>query len=240
MLKGILYLYVFLIFISCANKNTIIMRDYEGKTIKDASLLVILTDLPTIENGDDVVDDLGEGVPEDIYLDYFQTNIPAYIKDVATFKNVFIDTIFNRIELVGSQQTFRDKEKIKIKVPKNKHKTTYGSHEVDFILFLQELRIYRKEVQNGTWTAGTPSTPFSSGSAPTYSGGKFPELVHIGKFTLWDNRLSQIVSYGKLEVKKAFFFGMTKDTWSSGIHEIGLTIFKNSPFKTSKKRNKHK
>ena len=66
-----------LILTGCGS-NTVIMKDYSGHNIYGKNLTIIkLFKTPAIKNPDDVIDDLGAGVPGDTYNKFFKSKFTA-------------------------------------------------------------------------------------------------------------------------------------------------------------------
>lgn len=92
--------------------------------------------------------------------------------------------------------------------------TTIGnnSSENDFILFLQGLTLTTYDGYSG------PGKPYTG-------------IAHKCKFAIWDNRLGNIVKYGKTEgARNKFGYNTTKDTWEKSLSNLIKNILKDSPF----------
>jgi hypothetical protein len=182
----------------------------------------------TIFNKDDVVDDLGEGVADEVYRCYFDSLFSIAIKNYSNFKRVY--TIYSMNNKYQNRELPLDEmEEIRIQLPID-GTLIQDSLNVDYVLFISNYAIQRLAGSPGTWSPAAP------GQAPMMTGGSFGSLSQQLEFALWDNLQGKIISYGRAEVKSTIVFAMTKSNWTDCIYKIARYIMKASPFYVWSKR----
>lgn len=205
------------LFIGCSVRTTVMMEEYEGQKLSGNDLAIIkVFDAPSITNYDDVTDDLGAGVPEEVYMNFFKEN---FIKSFHLYSPLneikFIDN-FPKSNLVEKTLDISEKDKMRAYLPDENKKI--DSLNTDFILFLYNLSSNRIAAQSGTFVNGMQQ------------GGSFGKLYHQISFVLWDNEKNKLVSYGRVDEESTIVFGMTNGHWESVLDGIALKILRLSPF----------
>lgn len=210
--------------IGCTQGSVVVMKEYKAhKTMDKKVTIVKLFDKATILNTDDVVDDLGAGVPDEVYNTFFAENFTTEIQ-----KN----WCCNKAEFVGKEKIsgleekeleINSKEKMKILLPRENTKIGTDSLASDFFLFIDKPVILRTDGTTGTAIAGGMLT-----------GGSFAKLYQSIYFAIWDNNNARIVSYGKVEANSDIVFAMTKGNWESVLNKIAKQIVYFSPFTLSR------
>lgn len=209
------------IFLSSCVPTTVLMSSYKGKRMSgDKLAIVTLFSSPLIGNPDDVLDDLGDGVPEDLYMDFFNKNFDVDIKEYSHFEQVLFDSTNISDQLTERELEINDKEKIRIAIPKDGDTIQMGS-EPDYILFMGDLNTARVVTQ---------SAPMMGANGAMTGGGSSQSLQHQTRFVIWNNAEGHLVYYGRIKSDVGFLFAMTDNTWKSGIDALAREIFKKSPF----------
>ncbi|HSP86980.1 MAG TPA: hypothetical protein VLN45_02515, partial [Ignavibacteriaceae bacterium] len=205
------------ILIGCSARTALIMDEYKGEKLTGKNLTIIkLFDTPSIANMDDVIDDLGAGVPIDVYNSFFNENFVSAFKNSACCNNVNFIKKFPKEKLEERILDINDSEQMKILLPNEKIEN--DSISADFLLFIDNLIVSRIPGSSGMFINGQ------------YSGGSFGKLYHQIYFALWDNTKSKIAAYGRIEEESTIVFGMTKGNWESIIRDLSARILSYTPF----------
>lgn len=227
-MKYLSFLFVILTFLSCTTKTVVLNEEYKGQKILGKKLSIIrLFDKPFISNIDDIVDDLGSGIPLDVYDKYFDENFYLFFKNSKCFKEVTYYKNLTKLNLVEQNLEINDKEKMKFYLPKDKSEFKIDTLISDYILFVDDLSILRGKVPSGTFK--NPSDPHNN--LPGITGNFATSgLYHNIYFALWDNALGTLISYGRVEDQVDVLFEMTKGHWDLITQNLGRKILNDSPF----------
>lgn len=206
------------------------MKEYEDVKLTNATLSIVkLFDKPKIANKDDVTDDLGEGIPEEIYLKYFKQKFVAGIHvGASSLKKIeFVDSI-PKTELYEKTLIIPNDVKLRSRLPDIEFKISLPqegkkleSVNTAFILFLYNLDINR--------IAPTQSIGVNMNGIPS-GGGSPGKLFHQLNFALWDNEKGKLVSFGKVTDESTIVFAMNESNWSIVIRGLATKILRLSPF----------
>jgi hypothetical protein len=212
-----------LFFSGCTSRNTVLMDDYHGKKIPGGKLTIVkLFQSPIITNADDVVDDLGTGVPEEVYNNFFKDRLLSIFRNQRCFDTVYYIEHPANLKLEEKTLDITKKEKLKIKLPVENYVIENDQIKPDFILFVDNLQIFRNAGSTGM-----------IGPNGMMTGGSFGSLNHQLNFAIWDNVKGKVVSYGRIADESTIVFGMTKGHWESVIKGLAGKILACSPFKYS-------
>jgi hypothetical protein len=214
--------------VGCSASPIVMLSEYKGQTLS-AKQLAVAPFSPTILNKDDVVDDLGAGVADDVFMEYFHGAFPSYIKKHARVAAVIFLGDTRDDTLTTRELSISDEERIKVRLPPDGSVLGTDSSKPEFVLFFNQYAISRIGATSGTWVYGPP------GTAPTYSGGSFGKLHHQAEFALWDNTRGRLVSYGRAEIESSMIFGMAKRNWDGCLNLLAREIMKASPLYEVKK-----
>jgi len=191
------------------------MPSYQKGPKKDrvTAGVVFLNGRPIIENTGDVADDLGEGVPEDVYWGFFKKNFKKLVEFKTTIKDVIFLEKIDKFNFKESVFDYHEGEKFKIAIPRSQYKADHVD-KFDFLIIFDNMSVNRQV-----------SNVYSQ-----YGISRSNKLRIYGKFLIWDVSKGTTVSYGKAEVLAPVIFGMTKNTWKDGLSSFIIKMFKNSPF----------
>ncbi len=206
----------------CSTPTAILTKEYSSQKFTNKTVSIIqLFAKPWIDNEDDVLDDLGEGVPEEVYMSFFKQKLTNSFNNSNCFSRVNYYGKYSGSGLVEQIFEISEKERMKILLPKEGEGITGDSLTSDFILFIDDLKVSRISGSAGFWTGNH------------YSGGSFSTLFHELKFALWDNQNQMLASYGRINEECAIPFGMTKDSWEMVIDGLVIKILEYCPFPVS-------
>ncbi len=224
--RNLIFITIFsILWIGCASSPIVVMSDYQGKRMH-AKVIGVYLEPPIILNPDDVADDLGAGIPDDVYKGYFEKQFPLELKKIGKIESaiVFQDTVpaitFPR------ELKIDEKQKIETLLPRDSVLISFNSIDPDLVLFIQKSIIYR----------GAPKIeymPYSNFGKDgyTYSGN---DLGHKCQFVLWDNKKGKIISYGLINASSTIIINMTKDNWEASLYQLANMILRDSPYYNSK------
>jgi hypothetical protein len=214
----------FLVLAGCSPGTIIRTKEYEGKSLEGKSLAIARI-TPSILNSDDVVDDLGKGVAQDVFEDFFEKEFIAEMLKRSTFGVVSYLAKRPLPDLGEREVDFVKQEKLRFSLPRQGQLVRCDSLTPDFVLFISQLVIGRGDAKSGTYVPGAP------GSAGYFTGGSFGNLNFHATFALWDNLEGRLVTYGRTgSESQIMFFAMTKGNWEGCTHDLAREILKNSPF----------
>ena len=213
-----LVLLVTLSLAACAPKGYV-MPGYEQQNFQGQTLVVApLERSPIIDNPSDVADDLGEGVVEDIYANFFRSMFPDSLEAVSAFATVLVAEYAEVPTLESRSLDLEKGAQMGIKLPASGTTVTFEGVTPDVVLFVEDLRTERTE-----------------GSAPTMvvgggmQGGSSPKLRHAVEYAYWDNDKGDVIAYGKLVVDTSFFLVMGRGTWESAIGDLARGTVRGGP-----------
>lgn len=216
-LSSIVCLYFFIT--GCSAAKVVISNDYKNQKITGKNLMVVpLFIQPVILNPDDVVDDLGEGVPEEVYMSYFEEKFTDVFRKTKSFKNLSYSIKKPYSRMTEKMLEINRAEKMKILLPEENSRFGDSENQSDFIIFLDNLQVTRKLGRTGMMIGNV------------YTGGSAPTLFHKVYFVIWDVENNKIVSYGRVDDESVVFFAMTEGNWESVIQGIVYKILRYSPF----------
>jgi len=67
-----------------------------------------------------------------------------------------------------------------------------------------------------------------------FIGGDDQIIIQLGKFVIWDNNLSKVVSYGKIDIRTKVKRNQAEETWADAYNALSKYLFSNSPFQKRK------
>lgn len=204
--------------VGCSTQTVIMTEEYEDLDLEKQKISIIkLFSGPNISNFDDVTDDLGEGVPEEVYNKFFKERFTATIKNSTFFNEVtYVDT-FDKSLLHEKLLNLSSSEQFRAYLPMDgKRLIELNSN---YVLFLYSI--------DGSRPGGSPGM-FVNGMM---MGGSFEKLFHLMSFAIWDNNTGKLVSYGKVDEESTVAFAMTERNWSEVIRGLAIKVLRTSPFK---------
>lgn len=220
-------LLVFIVF-GCSSKTIVLMEDYEDQKILGKDLTVVrLFDKPFVSNIDDIVDDLGSGVPIEVYDNYFNENFITFFKNSKCFKQVDYSINHGKLNLREQTLSINDKEKMKFYLPEENSQYINDGTNSDFVLFIDDLSIMRGKAPEGLFNSpGDPNNDFQGITGSFSTSGLYQNIY----FVIWDNSIGKLVSYGRVEDQVDVMVEMTKGHWDLITQNLGRKILKTSPF----------
>lgn len=230
-LKILLTLILFVFLISCgAPKSVFLTKNYTDKKFSDKKISVFVDTVNMIiNNHDDVLDDLvdkGEKKSDanSIFFEFFNSEIKAKPNSFSLFQMLNTNNMDVVNRLKKQSYNFADNKTYSIKTPIKDSSIKFSSNETRFILFIQDIDVFRSVGRPGTSTVG-------ANGMMTTTGGTSSSLRIACYFILWDNKEMDVVSYGKAIGSSSFLFAMGKDNWEQSIKFLMKDIFSQSPFK---------
>jgi len=215
----IIVVLISLYFAGCSPANAVLTPEYKNKKISRQNLTIIrLFEEPSIDNTSDVIDDLGEGEPTEVYLSYFDKTFTTSFRNSSCFDKIYLVKNISQTNLEKRELAVNSREKMKMLLPKDSIRIENDSIKTDYLLFVDKLKIHRTAGSSGSWI-GTMHT-----------GGSFPTLYHQINFVFWDNKQGKIISYGHVEDESIVIFAMTKSNWEFVIQGLTKKILAYSPF----------
>lgn len=215
-------LFVALFIVGCATGPVVVKKEYRGHKVTGKRLAVVkLFENATILNPDDVADDLGTGVPDEVYNTFFDENFISEIQHYWCCNEALVVGKDRISSLEERKFEINNDDTLKILLPKDNTKIEIDSISADFILFVDEPFFFRK----------APSY-VETRINPLYSASE--RLFQTLNFAIWDNNIGRIVSYGVITEESTFFLAMSKGDWESVLSKIAKKIVYFSPFALSK------
>jgi hypothetical protein len=237
MKRSMALLVLSLVFLSCAPKyETIVMKEYQGRRIDNASLVIALPIDMLVDYMGNVKDEFGEGDQNNLIIKHFKEKLLEQLKKQSSFSSAAFDSFSVRPAMQSRSFTTSDPYGLSVNLPSDTATIIFKSSNPDFILFIQDLRIGQESVQENSWgRAETGKWPvagrengristqaFSSYQGPGaaisgfqppvftptynppmyfYSPPKTKYLRYKCNFAFWDNRVHNVVAYGKIFAK---------------------------------------
>ncbi|MGB5018670.1 MAG: hypothetical protein WBO66_02990 [Candidatus Moraniibacteriota bacterium] len=204
-------------FIACSTSSIVLDKDYGDQNVMNKSITIVkLFDSPDISNADDVIDDLGEGDPAEVYTNFFKERFLATFKNSSYFRSIsFVDS-FPKAELKPLDINVNG-EIIKAYLPNKKSK--FEKITTDYILFIYDVSASRSSASSGSFVGGLNM------------GGSFGTLNHRLEFALWDSESMKLASYGIAYSTSDVPFNMVQKNWAEAIWGLAINLLKKSPFK---------
>jgi len=179
----------------------------------------------------DIIADFGEGIPEDIYLEHFRDKFPKYLLKHSSFSKILLNTSNLEINFKDEVFDFGENAILKIKIPNDKKPYSIDGIVPDFILIIQNLKIFKTGPNIGPDVI-KPYEPSRIGPVDSYR-----KMVHRGKMLIWDNLSSKKVAYGLIHAPSSISSNTGQYKWNNALEEMTKTIIKNSPFKMKRLSN---
>lgn len=228
-----------LLFVGCAIKPVIITKEYAGKAERSKSIGIIYAFPPgSIENCDDVADDLGAGNCFTVYTGYTTNSLSDRLKgmsevtDVVMLPEEFLKNTSKQELSLPYALTFEERDFwSSAPSPENKTITVSlpadgavfpGKPTVDYLVIFQNCKVER--------VSGSYETISLKAKSPLDNKG--PYLRQLLRFTVWDNQVGKLVSYGDIEATSSLIFNMTKKDWASCVDQIATELAKSLPIKS--------
>lgn len=236
-------------FVSGEYSERTVMSEYEKARLSDKHLAIHTTpeDI-TIHNLRDVTRYMGIGIPMERYWAFFNEHFPKYIKDYSTFTEVQVQKTLAKSNFETRSLALQSDALLVMDLPRGGQILTVDGQTPDFILFMKEFSIFRREGDAGRPVL-RPEIPDEPDDVPgnrrprttrdpqkeqepeydiLHTGVRFPKIIHSAIYTLWDNTEGQVVSYGEISVGR----GGDKDSpWELNLEMMAKKIMEKSPFK---------
>jgi hypothetical protein len=140
--------------------SAVLMNDYDVNQLYGKNITIIkLFDRPIIANTEDVINNLGPGVPDEVYTSFFNENIRTAFKKSNSFDSIYYLKQFPQAKLEERILNINSKNKMKIYLPKENTTLVNDSITSDFIIFLDKLQISQISASSGMY--GGPYSVFS-------------------------------------------------------------------------------
>jgi hypothetical protein len=205
---------------ACSTSSVYIDDSYKAQKL-EASRLLVTPVKPTISNPDDVLDDLGPGVADDVYFTFFANEFPKQLRRVGRIGEIVIHRDSLWIAFKDTLVEIDAGKFQRVSLPSEVNTISVDSIAPDFVLILDRFRISR--------FAGSSSRNMFSGRMEFEA----EQLRHELQFVLWDNSRNSLVSYGSIEARNnVIMFKMTKNNWEKAVSQIAEEIIEASPFRT--------
>lgn len=210
---SILFILLFSILSCSLNKTYFVKGEYKNKKIVGKNLaIVLIPPEPIIENRMDIIQEIADGNPVEIYKNFFIENLQKYLKDYSFFKSVKYTNVKEIKKLHKRNLELNNKRELSFMAPNDGDSFKLDSVQADFVLVIQDLLVSRSHTKAGAF-------PTIGGTILFISS---PVQQH-GKFLFWDNTKGKIVSYGEFLVERP----LSKES----IRYITKKILTGSPFK---------
>jgi len=212
MLK-IFYIFTLFIIIASCQKTFVVIPEYDGELIKNSSIFVKVCNPPIINVSKDAFYFRGKGSSEKHYKSILFGELSISIRNAATFNKIYIDTSINSSHYKEITKPLSSEEEIKLMIPED-IKSLLKNKNLKYSLFIQNLKIYPEE----EWILTDPLR---------YN----QDIIHDGKYVIWDNEMNRMVSYGIFNSETAFLGKVNRRTWTKSIFNLIYTIFERTPFR---------
>ncbi|MFN0159340.1 MAG: hypothetical protein ACKVRP_14865 [Bacteroidota bacterium] len=204
--------------IGCASRSTFVERDYADSTMSGRSL-VIATVMPTLLNPEDVTTNLGDGIPMDVFLNFFHTEFVKAMHVSSTFKDIFFSSQNSSAPLHWQSTTLDDGRRLKLMLPPENSRLTFDSIQTDFVLLIGRFTIRRND----------PEPAYDVGRGVT--GGSSGSLSQTVDYAIWDNAKGKMVAYGQvLAETQVSVFQLNRWNWESCVTLLAKRIVEDTPF----------
>ena len=226
-----------------------VMSEYREMKLSDKRLAIrISPEDIMIHNLRDVTFYMGMGMPNDKYWAFFTEHFPKYVNQYSTLVDVWIPEMSSRADFESRSLALQSNALLLIDLPRDGRTLMTGGQVPDFILFIKEFRIFRRERDHGRPVL-RPDIPDEPDDVPGnrrprttrdpekeqlpkydigHTGVRFPKVIHQLIYTIWDNTEGRIVSYGELSVGRG---GNEHSPWELNLQMIAKKIMERSPFK---------
>ena len=236
-------------FVSGEYSERTVMPEYRGAELADKRLTIYITPEDImIHNLRDVTRYMGMGIPMDRYWAFFNEHFPKYVNEYSTFSDVRIQESFSRSDFETRSLALQSDALLLMELPRDGQILKMGEQAPDFILFMKEFSIFRRERDHGRPVL-RPEIPDEPDDVPgnrrprttrdpqeeqqpeydvRHTGVRFPKVIHQMIYTLWDNTEGPIVSYGEISVGEG---GGDESPWEKNLKALAKKIVERSPFK---------
>lgn len=206
---------------SCAAPKLVSNPDYPPASVSGGRLAVVFDPpVPQIDIGDYP----GEKI-EQVYTGFFRLEFPVLAKklttlNAVTFPNLVVTLPDNESLKTVSGNTF-------VRLPESG--TRILSDSVDYVLIIQDLRMYRRHPSSGKYSQSTGAGGEPRPALNVVSDNEV--LVHELTVAFWDNNRGRLMAHGSLEIKQPVTVSITEESWLDALEEIASIIFDQGPFK---------
>lgn len=227
----IIPLFIFLIN-ACGTKDYVIVPEYRGQNISNASLLIPQIKEFKISQAENVfTEEQLMAINKDFSDELGQTLIDG-IKSASSFQKVQFADLEGKVNFKEAELVFRENEPIRINVPSKS--VAFSDDDRIFILLFENLScsIYRKQRETSNpakhYTASSP-TPYDVALTPAkLSDFVFSTYV---KYLIYDNEQGREVSYGKINIEEKIPEGVEMNKLlKKVINKLSEAIIKETPF----------
>ena len=220
-LRMILTLVIFSIF-GCSSNGRFVVQDYyTGLKFYDKTMAVVpVFESPSVANGEDVTDDFGEGVPEEVYMAVFKEHFPGYLEETSTVGSAFFYDGEISVPLNEQLLEVSSMEQLRAQLPEEGKTLTFDSTSADFVLFIFELNTARTGTSSGKYSLQTGE----------YEGGRFGNLQQAARFAVWDNVKGRLIMYGRAHKYVTVPLNLSEAIWWEGMRGLADDMFSMGPF----------
>ncbi|MBX3008968.1 MAG: hypothetical protein KF816_13200 [Melioribacteraceae bacterium] len=217
---------------ACGTKDYVIVPEYRGQNISNASLLIPQIKQFKISQAENVfTEEQLMAINKDFSDELGQTLIDG-IKSASTFQKVHFADLEGKVNFKETELVFRENEPIRINVPTKS--VAFSDDDRIFILLFENLScsIYRKQRETSNpakhYTASSP-TPYDVALTPAkLSDFVFSTYV---KYLIYDNERGREVSYGKINIEEKIPEGVEMNKLlKKVINKLSEAIIKETPF----------
>jgi hypothetical protein len=233
MKKKLFLIPLFILLINaCGTKDYIIVPEYRGQNIENASLIIpqikeikisqaenVFTEDQLMSFNKNFADELGQSLIEEI-------------KAASTFQKVQFGDLEGKVTFKETELSFRGNETIRLNIPAKS--IAFSDNEKIFLLLIDNIScsIYRKQRETSDpakhYTASSP-TPYDVALTPAkLSDFVFSTYV---KYLIYDNENGREVSYGKINIVEKIPDGVEMNKlFKKVINKLSSIIIKETPF----------
>ena len=210
---------------SCTTvRHSMIMPEYKNSPVIKNKTLAVYFDYSSLAIGNEssLVDDLGEGVPKDIFKDFFTRSVTTNIQNLSYFSRVEPAQFINTNDMETTQLKVSDKIYMKFDLPTEENIFQFDSIQPDFVLLIKDIFVGER------FETSTNYSPPNSGGVTTSSTKRYLDINC--EYLIWDNTAMRIVAYGKGRSSNKVFIKMNMKTWENAVKDFSRFLLKKTPF----------
>jgi hypothetical protein len=211
---------VFFLTVSCAGTANRVMPGYSRMDVSAATCGVILMkNTLQILNADDIMRELGNGMPEEVYYNFFGSEFPAAMKKYSHFPHVyFLPGADQRILQSAGSAPNNSGERASLPSRRG-----FISDSLNYLFIMDNLSIKHEQKSNLGISGG------SDGNFAGFSGGS-ENMTHSATFVLWDNKEGTIAAYGNIQETVAVFDTVKKMLLEDMLNDMAHSAVKGMPY----------
>jgi hypothetical protein len=212
-----------LVVAQCAGTSVKIMPEYKGMNVEKSKLgIILLRENIVIADSTDVAEHLGSGETNQVFHDFFTSQLNEFAQDDGKFADVAIVSGCDASGFTRTTENLPSDTSLSLRIPGSK---AFVSDSLPYLLILDYITVSREKKQGTTVVVmGMNGIPIRKKT------GAYDRLVLKGTFLLWDNLAGKLAAFGKLKQTSEVLTVMTKTTWIDLVKNISLAIFANVPY----------